>query len=200
MDMLPILKALESTALATALRDSLYLFPLLEATHVVGLALVFGTIVVIDFRLLGLASVHRPFNRVAADSLKWTWVAFAVTAATGALMFSTNAVVYYNNPVFRAKMMMLLLAGINMGIFEITSRRRVHQWNTAPSAPRGGKAAAVLSLIIWISIIFLGRWIGFTVTRGAVGEPPPAEINFDDLFSTEQPGEKAPPDLPPDKK
>ena len=89
-----ILQWLEASALATRIRDSLYLFPFLESIHVIGLALVFGTIAIIDLRLLGAASTERPFKRMASDILKWTWIAFGLTAATGSLMFITNAGVY----------------------------------------------------------------------------------------------------------
>ena len=190
MDIPSLLKSLESTAVATRIRDGLYLFPLLESTHVFGLAMVFGTIAIVDLRLLGLASTRRPFKRLVSDVLKWTWLAFAITAATGFLMFITNADVYFHNSVFRAKMVMLALAGLNMVIFELTTGRSSDRWGTAPSAPPAGKAAAVLSLVFWVSIIFLGRWIGFTTTR-ATPTVAPAELNFDDLF---------PGDAPPDKK
>src|SRR5436305_13746460 len=92
-----LLKSIEASALATKIRDSLFLFPLIESTHVFGLALVFGTIAVIDLRLLGIASTHRSFRRMASDILKWTWVAFALTVLTGSLMFTTNARVYYHH-------------------------------------------------------------------------------------------------------
>jgi len=189
MDVSAILSSLESTALATRIRDSLYIFPLLEAIHVFGFAMVFGTIAIVDLRLLGLASSHRSFKRVAADILKWTWAAFALTALTGALMFITNAGVYYHNFFFRTKMLMLLLAGLNMLAFELTAGRTIHRWDKSPSAPLAGKTAAALSLVIWISIIFLGRWIGFTTTRATIGPEP--EINFDNLFpGTPEPDKK----------
>ena len=77
MDLAAILEWLEATGLAMRIRESLFLFPLLESTHVIGLALVFGTIAIIDLRLLGIASTERPFKRMASDILKWTWAAFA---------------------------------------------------------------------------------------------------------------------------
>src|SRR5436309_15212107 len=112
MDISAFLASLESSGLATRIRDSLYIFPLLEATHVFGLAMIFGTIAIIDLRLLGIASTQRPFTRMASEILRWTWAAFALTAATGSLMFITNAGVYYHNVFFRTKMLMLVLAGI----------------------------------------------------------------------------------------
>jgi hypothetical protein len=182
MDVAAILKSLEASGLATRIRDSLFLFPLIESTHVFGLALVFGTIAVIDLRLLGIASTQRPFKRMASEILKWTWAAFALTALTGALMFITNATVYYPNVYFRTKMLLLLLSGINMFVFELTAGRAIHRWDTAPSAPASGKVVASVSLVVWISIIFMGRLIGFTTTRAATAPPPPAGVSFEDFL------------------
>src|ERR1700686_138328 len=155
MDITALLKSLETSGLANRIRDSLWLFPLIESTHVLGLALVFGTIAIIDLRLLGIASTVRPFTRMASDILKWTWAAFVLTALTGTLMFITNAHVYYHNVFFRTKMLLLVLTGINLLVFELTAGKTVHSWDKAPTAPRAGKAVAALSLTMWISIIFM---------------------------------------------
>jgi len=182
MDITAFLKSLEASGLATRIRDALWLFPLIESTHVVGLSMVFGTILIIDLRLLGIASTRRSFKRMASDILKWTWAAFALTALTGTLMFVTNARVYYHNFFFRTKMLLLVLSGINMLVFELTAGRSIHRWDKAPSAPRAAKAVAALSLAMWISIIIMGRLIGFTTTRAAVLAPPPTSVNFDDFL------------------
>jgi len=181
------LKALEATGLATKIRDSLFIFPLLEATHVIGLALVFGTIAIIDLRLIGLASSQRSFKRMYSDILKWTWTAFVLTGLTGALMFITNATVYYHNFYFRTKMLLLVLAGINMGVFELTLGRKVDSWDKAPSVPPLGRVVGVLSIALWIAVIFMGRLIGFTTTRAAVVAPPSNNVNFDDFLNTPGP-------------
>jgi len=193
MDIPAILRWLEASALATRIRDSLYLFPFLESIHVIGLALVFGTIAIIDLRLLGAASTERPFKRMASDILKWTWIAFGLTALTGSLMFITNAGVYYHNFYFRAKMVLLVLAAVNMLSFELTLGRSVHRWDKATAAPPAGRAVAVLSLVIWISVIFAGRLIGFTTSRAKEVAPTPADVNLEDLFQSA-------PAAPPQKK
>jgi hypothetical protein len=180
MSVTEFLATLESSGLANRIRDSLYLFPLIESTHVIGLSLVFGTIAIVDLRLLGIAGTRRPFTRIASDILKWTWVAFALTVVTGLLMFITNAGVYYNNFSFRTKMALLALSGINMLIFELTAARSVQRWDKDSSAPLAGKTVAAVSLVLWISIIFFGRWIGFTTTRTDV--KPPEDINLEELF------------------
>lgn len=177
-----MLSWLQETGLATGIRDSLLLFPLLESVHVIGLALVFGTIAVIDLRLLGMASTRRSFRRMSAEIMTWTWTAFAVTALTGALMFITNAVVYFNNVYFRAKIILLVLAAINVLVFELTAGRTMQQWDQAPAAPRIGKIVATMSLVIWVAVICTGRMIGFTATRASLAEPAPAHIDFEDLL------------------
>jgi hypothetical protein len=175
------LAAIEATRLAEYIRESLYVFPFLESLHVVGLSMVFGTIAVLDLRMLGVASVMRPVSHVAIDVEKWAWWAFVLTAATGALMFTTNATVYYHNIFFRLKMAMLVLAGGNVAMFELTARRTLQQWNSDVKAPLAGRAAATISLALWIAIIFMGRWIGFTTTRVTGSKPEPG-VNIEDLL------------------
>jgi len=177
-----MLEWLQRTAVAVSIRDSLYTFPVLESIHVVGLALVFGTIAILDLRLLGVASTDRPVSRLMADLLKWTWAAFAVTALTGGLMFSTNALVYFHNTFFRAKMILLVLAGLNMLVFELTARKTIDRWDRASTTPSSAKVVATISLVIWIGVIVAGRVIGFTATRATVPAEAAPDVNFEDLL------------------
>ena len=180
MDVAHLTAALESSRLATAIRNSLYLFPLIESVHVIGLTLVFGTIAIIDLRLLGLASTRRPFTAIASDVLRWTWLAFAITVATGLLMFVTSAGTYYQNPYFRGKMVLLLLSGVNMLAFELTARRSVQRWDQHLAGPTAGRVVATVSLALWISVIVLGRWVGFTT-----GSTPTAGYSDVDIEALE---------------
>jgi hypothetical protein len=194
MDLAPLLDWVQHTALAVQIRDSLLLFPLLESVHVIGLALVFGTVAIVDLRLLGLASLDRSFGRLAGDTLKWTLGAFIVAALTGALMFITNATVYFHNVYFRAKVALLALAALNALVFELTARRRVADWDAAAAGPPPiARAIATLSLVIWIGVIVAGRMIGFTATRSAAAAPAPVETNFEDLLGLPAAGDAAQP-------
>ncbi|MEO6340827.1 MAG: DUF6644 family protein [Caulobacteraceae bacterium] len=193
MDFAAFLHALETSGPANTIRASLLLFPMLEAVHVMGLAVVFGTITVVDLRLLGVASGHRPFNRVASDTLKWTWIAFILVALTGAAMFITNAPGYAANFYFRTKMVLLALAGFNMLAFHLIASKTSHRWDSDPAAPLYGKTLAALSIALWISIIFMGRMIGFTTTGAAVKAPPPADVDFDDFLSAGPANSAGPP-------
>jgi uncharacterized membrane protein len=198
MDLAAILKSLEDTGIASGIRNSLYWFPFLESIHVIGLSLVFGTITIVDLRLLGFASTRRPFERVSSDLLKWTWIAFAIVAVTGALMFTTNARVYTSNTAFRIKLVLLALAGLNMMMFEFTAGRTIPRWDHDRTAPPVGRIAAALSILLWIAVIFAGRVVGFTTT-GAQAKQAPAPapgVNFDDFLSAGPPAAAPPPPAP----
>lgn len=194
MDLNAFLKALENSGLATGIRSSLYFFPFLEAVHVMALSLVFGSITIVDLRLLGVASTERSTVRVSSELLKWTWAAFTLVVLTGAIMFTTNARVYAHNTAFLIKMGLLALAGANMAAFHLTAARTMPEWDRQKAAPGIGKAAAGLSLLLWIAIVFAGRVVGFTTTGAQAREtkPPPA-ADFSDFLGGPASGPPAPP-------
>jgi uncharacterized membrane protein len=185
MTIVQVLDALKDSGLAVAIRNSLYLFPLLEAVHVVALTLVFGTIMIVDLRILGIASTNRPYRRVSADMLKWTWGAFALAALAGSLMFTVNARVYFDNTFFRLKFALMALAGLNMLVFQLTSGRNTASWDEARTAPRPARAAAIASLVLWVLVIGMGRSVGFTTTGAAAKETaPPPNVDFDSFLGS----------------
>ncbi len=101
MELDALLRTLEATSVATAIREGDALFPWVESVHVLAIALVVGSIAIVDLRLIGLASLERSLTRLTANVLPCTWVAFGVAAITGALLFSSNAIGYAHNPYFR---------------------------------------------------------------------------------------------------
>jgi len=158
-----LLSRLEATPLAVFISESDWAFPAIEAAHVIALALVIGTIAIVDLRLLGVASAHRPYTELSRQVLPCTWVAFVVAAITGTLMFISHPVNYFENTAFRIKILLLLLAGVNMLVFQLVTSRDVAQWDRAARTPVAGKIAAMLSLVFWIAVVFFGRRIGFTM-------------------------------------
>jgi uncharacterized membrane protein len=161
-----LLERLQATPLATAMGESDWAFPAIETVHVIAIALVIGTVSVVDLRLLGFASAQRPYRQLAGEVLPWTWGAFALALISGSLMFVTKAVDYFGNTAFRIKLALLLLAGLNMLIFETSTGRAAARWEHDSRAPWPGRAAATLSLLLWIAIVFFGRRIGFTMMPG----------------------------------
>jgi hypothetical protein len=155
---------LQVTPFAEFMQTSWWGFPTVESIHVIAIVLVFGVITIVDLRLVGVASKHRRFTDVARDTLHWTWLAFGLAVVTGAMMFAANPQTYFNNNWFRWKMVFLVLAGINMLIFELVTVRTVKEWDTdATAIPLAARMAGFLSMMFWFAVVVCGRWIGFTL-------------------------------------
>lgn len=154
---------LQGTSVASAIRESRWLFPTIETLHVLATGMVVGTIAMLDLRLLNVASRDRAVREVSEDVLPWTWTSFLCAVITGLLLFSSDAVKYYGNLPFRMKMVLLLLTGVNTAIFELWTARGVATWDRGHT-PVAAKCAGGLSLIFWICVVTCGRWIGFTTT------------------------------------
>ncbi len=153
----------EDSGLADNIRENDLLFPLIESVHVLAICLVVGSILVVDLRLLGLASIRRPVSRVISGVLPLTWSAFAVAAASGSLLFISNATKYLANGYFVAKLLLICAAGLNMAIFHAVSARDLPRWENAATPPLAARLAGGLSILLWISVVTCGRWIGFTM-------------------------------------
>jgi hypothetical protein len=152
------LEWLQGTPLAESISETW--FPLIESLHVITMAIVAGTIFIVDTRLIGLTSMKLAFSHVSGRLLPWTWGAFACSAVTGTLMFMSNATGYYTNVPFRVKMGLLVLAGINMAYFQAVTFRSVSAWDRG-RPPASARLAGVISVCLWCAVIGFGRWIGF---------------------------------------
>ena len=152
---------IESTSPAIAISESSWLFPGIESVHILAIALVVGSITMVDLRLLGINLRERPVGELSAEILPWTWASFAVAACSGALLFSSNATHYWGTVPFRAKMLLLVLAGLNMMVFHATTLRSVNVWGLGARTPLAAKISGGVSLGLWIGVVTLGRWIGF---------------------------------------
>jgi uncharacterized protein DUF6644 len=161
MDIPAFVQAIQASGPAEWMRTSVKAMPIVEAIHVLAAATVFGTIFIVDLRLLGLPDTRRPFTRVAGEMLHLTWVAFGVAVIAGLLMFAANADTYYGNTAFRLKMLALLGAGVNMAIFQGITFRGVSAWDSTRT-PLPARVAGAVSIVIWVTVICLARWIGFT--------------------------------------
>ena len=155
---------------------SLLSMPVVEAIHVLTAAVVFGTILIVDLRLLGFPNTHRSFTRVEHEVLRFTWGAFIISVISGTLMFAANATTYYGNTAFRLKMLALLLAGVNMAAFEFVTKRNVARWDKDVTPAPGARFAGAASIAIWLAVLFIARWIAWT--KG-YNYAIPDNVNFD---------------------
>jgi hypothetical protein len=154
-------QALYDSHFGTLIRESDNAFPIIETIHVLSITLLFGTIAVLDLRMLGVVLRPIPVTRVARGILPLTWSGLAVSMVSGFLLFWAEAAKNYDNPAFRAKMILLLLAGLNPLIFHTGVYRRVQQWETLRLSPWRARAAAIASLTLWSGVIVAGRAIAY---------------------------------------
>ena len=158
-----LMEWLQATSLAVFIHKTPWAFTTIQLIHVFAISLVIGTIAIVDLRLLGLASAKRPFTELARGFLPWTWAAFALAVAAGSLLFISQAAAYFVNPTFWIKMSVMVLAGINMLIFELMTVRGVQTWDLAPTPPLPARLAGGISLGCWVLVVGFGRWTGFTM-------------------------------------
>lgn len=154
------LAGLESSSFAIAVAESQWLFPILETIHVLALAVVVGSIAMVDLRLLGVSSARVPFTRLSGDTLPFTWIAFAVAACSGAALFVSNATIYIAAWPMQIKLGLIALAGLNMLLFHGFVYRKVDTWDNG-TVPLAARLSGGLSLIFWFAVVTLGRWIAF---------------------------------------
>jgi len=163
MALADVIAFLEDSTLADSIREGDTLFPVIESVHVLAISLVIGSILVLDLRLLGIASLDRPVSRLSRSILPVTWCAFATAAASGSLLFIANLTKYLGNGWFVAKMSLLALAGLNMIVFHAVTARDLPRWERNHVPPRSARLAGLVSIVVWIAIVTCGRMIGFTL-------------------------------------
>lgn len=163
MTLQTIWDALETSPVGDFVASSAWAFPTIESIHVLAIVTVFGTVAIMDLRLLGWASRSWTVLQTSRDTLRWTWIAFGLAAITGSLMFVSKAHIYAREPWFLAKMALVALAGVNMGVLEWGAWKTVREWNAAFPAPTAARLAGALSLCLWITVVIFGRFIGFTL-------------------------------------
>jgi hypothetical protein len=156
--LLPLFQALEDSAIGETIRNSHWLFPVVEACHLVGLAVIGGAILVVDLRLLGLGLHSHPVSVLARNVQPWVIGSLLVMIFSGVPLFLSEAIKCYYSFAFWTKMTALLLAVI----FTFTVRRFVAFAPDGRVSPMWNRTVAVTSLALWSTVGWGGRWIGFS--------------------------------------
>jgi hypothetical protein len=154
---------LAATPGSIALHESRYMYLIVLSVHVLALCLFVGTAAMLDLRLLGLTMQTVRVSEVMTRLLPWTLAGFVVMITSGSLLFYAAPLLRYQNIFFRAKMATLVLAGLNVLVFHKTVYRRLAEWDLDPVPPRVARIAGGLALILWATLIMLGRMIPYQV-------------------------------------
>src|SRR5262245_42089305 len=158
MDLLPLFEWLYVTPVGETIRNSVWMFPVIEAFHLLGLGIIAGSILLVDLRLLGVGLSNQPVAQLSQDAEPWFLGALALMFASGFPIFLSEATKAYYSYAFWIKMTCLLLALI----FTFTIRRQVTQGDLAVGRPELAKITAIVSLALWFGVAWGGRWIGFS--------------------------------------
>jgi hypothetical protein len=147
----------EATALGHVIRDSSWLFPVIEAVHLLGLCVLGGSLLVVDLRMLGLGLRRQTIAGLASDIRPWLLSSIAVMVATGTALFLSESVKCYYSQAFWLKISTMPIAVL----FTLTVRQRVAMAGTLETTAVT-KLVALLSLALWFTVAAAGRWIGFS--------------------------------------
>lgn len=153
------LQRVENTGLAAGIRQSTWLYPGLEIIHIVGIVLLVGGAFVFDWRLLGF-SPNIPVADLAEHVLPWSRRGLWIVVPSGLLLFSTNAESLGTDPTFWLKMLLIVVAGVNVALFHWITFRSPTGWRRGKT-PVGAKAAAICSILAWLATIACGRLLAY---------------------------------------
>jgi len=153
--------ALEASGIARAMRESLWLYPGVEIAHIAGLAVLVGSVAMFELRLLGVGR-SVSVRALARFLLPWSVGALVVIVPSGLMMFSAHASDFIDNPAFKIKMLLLLIAGTNAALFHTSVFRGAAAWDTGVAPPAMARVQAVFSLALWLAVISCGRLIAYT--------------------------------------
>jgi uncharacterized protein YacL len=177
MSLLAFFEWLADTSWSVDLHESQYAYPLIESLHVWTMAVFFGSVVMFDLRLLGVTLRKVPASDVVDRLLPLTIAAFVLMVISGTLLFFAIPLRSYQSIFFRFKMLLLVLAGLNVWLFHSRVYPRVATWDIEAGPPRTARIAGGISLVLWIGIIFSGRMIAYN-WFDCDRQPQPDIINF----------------------
>jgi hypothetical protein len=152
---------LEQTVVGTSIRESLWLFPIIETVHIFGIILLVGATSILDLRLMGLTFRDESVSKLAGRFIPWALVGFLIQVVTGLMLFSSEATKMYGNLGFQVKMALILIAGINALVFHSVAYKSVGKWDNDPVGPLSARVAGLLSILLWFGIVAAGRWIAY---------------------------------------
>ena len=146
------------------MRQWLWLYPAVETVHLVGIGLLFGSIAVLDLRLLGFARMLS-VRALARHVLPWTGASFLFIVPSGLMMFTAHASDFISSPVFALKMCLIIAAGVNAALFHTITFRTADVWDTEDMRklppPVSARLAGGVSLLLWIAVIACGRLLAY---------------------------------------
>jgi hypothetical protein len=163
MSVFEICQWIQESSIGTQIRESTYVFPIIEAIHVLGLAVSVGTIAIVDLRLIGVTMKKERVTDVIEQLQPMTLAGFAAMFISGILLFWSEAARLYPSWSYRVKFIFIFLLGINALLFHSTIYQSVDKWNTDSVTPMRARMAGWIGITFWAVVIFCGRWTAYNL-------------------------------------
>jgi len=159
-----ILLAIHDNPFGVAARGIKWVFSTCETVHFIGLCILAGAVLIFDLRMLGV--LRRGSMKAALNYTHVAAFGLSLNIASGFILFSSNPKNYYTNPAFRLKMVLVLIAILNVLWFEVVERRKLLAMVEGADTDGDTKVVAGLSLLLWTGVIVCGRWLPVTALGG----------------------------------
>ena len=157
-------RRLADTPLSLTIQNVSWIIPTVQSIHILSIAIVISSVFMVDLRLLNVLGRGRPTAAYTARFLPWIWTTLIVLLITGSILIIGEPARSLENPAFQYKMCALILAMVVTGILQRPLRHEPAYWELTGGRKTAVKLIAVVSLCLWISIIFAGRWIAYMNT------------------------------------
>jgi uncharacterized membrane protein SirB2 len=138
-----------------------WIIPAVQSVHILAIAIVMSSVIMVDLRLMGLMGHSQSISGMTRRFIPWVWWSLVVLLLTGLILITAEPRRDLLNPVFQAKMVLLVVAIVVTAVFQEIVRRNMEFWDLSPSRRAGALATAVLSLLVWTAIVGCGRWIAY---------------------------------------
>jgi hypothetical protein len=152
---------LADTPFSTGIRESTYIYPIIESIHVLSLCIFVGLLLLWDLRLIGITLRRVAVSEVWSRLIPWITVGAVLMVISGLLLFVSDPVRFFGNVFFRVKAVGLFLALLNAIAFHLGIERKLVDWDTATITPRAAKFAGAISIGLWAVIVVTGRFVAY---------------------------------------
>lgn len=154
---------LATTRISLMIQEISWVIPTVQTIHILGIAVVVGSILLLDLRLLGLVMPGQPTASVARRFLPWIWWTALVLLLSGSVLLVGEPERSLANPTFQIKMGLLLAVLVLTAAFQSGLRRDPQYWERSLLRLTSVRLIAGASLLLWVAIVFAGRWIAYTI-------------------------------------
>jgi hypothetical protein len=152
---------LSQTPISTTFQSVAWIIPMVQSVHILAIAIVMSSVIMVDLRLMGLMGHTQSISGLARRFIPWVWWSLLVLLVTGAVLITAEPRRDLLNPVFQAKMALLVVAVAVTALFQAAVARNMEIWDLTPSRRTGAWITAVASLLVWTAIVGCGRWIAY---------------------------------------